>query len=90
MIAQALACNPDILIADEPTTALDVTVEARILDLIQDLQQRRKTSVIYISHDLSLVRRICDRVAVMYAGRIVEIGTTAEIFKTLVILIHKD
>ena len=81
MIAQALACNPDILIADEPTTALDVTVEARILDLIQDLQQRRKTSVVYISHDLSLVRRICDRVAVMYAGRIVEIGTTAEIFK---------
>ena len=81
MIAQALACNPDILIADEPTTALDVTVEARILDLIQDLQQRRQTSVVYISHDLSLVRRICDRVAVMYAGRIVEIGTNSEIFK---------
>ena len=81
MIAQALACNPDILIADEPTTALDVTVEARILDLIQELQQRRQTSVVYISHDLSLVRRICDRVAVMYAGRIVEIGTNNEIFK---------
>ena len=80
MIAQALACNPDILIADEPTTALDVTVEARILELIRDLQQRRKTSVLYISHDLSLVRRICDRVAVMYAGRIVEIGTTEEVF----------
>ncbi len=80
MIAQALACNPDLLIADEPTTALDVTVEARILELIRDLQQRRKTSVLYISHDLSLVRRICDRVAVMYAGRIVETGTTEEIF----------
>ncbi|MDE0346874.1 MAG: ABC transporter ATP-binding protein [Boseongicola sp.] len=80
MIAQALACNPDLLIADEPTTALDVTVEARILELIRDLQQRRKTSVLYISHDLSLVRRISDRVAVMYAGRIVEIGTTAEVF----------
>ena len=81
MIAQALACNPDLLIADEPTTALDVTVEARILDLIRDLQQRRKTSVLYISHDLSLVRRICDRVAVMYAGRIVEIGPSEEVFR---------
>jgi len=80
MIAQALACNPDLLIADEPTTALDVTVEARILELIRALQQRRKTSVLYISHDLSLVRRICDRVAVMYAGRIVEIGTTEDVF----------
>ncbi|MDG2405746.1 MAG: ABC transporter ATP-binding protein [Paracoccaceae bacterium] len=81
MIAQALACNPDLLIADEPTTALDVTVEARILDLIRDLQQRHKTSVLYISHDLSLVRRICDRVAVMYAGRIVEIGPSEEVFR---------
>jgi len=80
MIAQALACNPDLLIADEPTTALDVTVEARILELIRELQLKRKTSVLYISHDLSLVRRICDRVAVMYAGRIVEIGKAEEIF----------
>lgn len=80
MIAQALACNPDLLIADEPTTALDVTVEARILELIRELQQRRRTSVLYISHDLSLVRRISDRVAVMYAGRIVEIGPTGDVF----------
>lgn len=80
MIAQALACNPDLLIADEPTTALDVTVQARILDLISQLQKRRRTSVLYISHDLSLVRRICDRVAVMYAGRIVEIGETEALF----------
>jgi len=81
MIAQALACNPDLLIADEPTTALDVTVQARILELIRELQQRRRTAVLYISHDLSLVRRVCDRVAVMYAGRIAEIGTPTQIFR---------
>ncbi len=81
MIAQALACNPDLLIADEPTTALDVTVEARILELISELQTARGTSVLYISHDLSLVRRICDRTAVMYAGRIVEIGPSGDIFR---------
>jgi oligopeptide/dipeptide ABC transporter ATP-binding protein len=81
MIAQAIACNPDLLIADEPTTALDVTVQARILDLIRELQQRHQTAVLYISHDLSLVRRICDRVAVMYAGRIAEVGTPTQIFR---------
>lgn len=80
MIAQALACNPDLLIADEPTTALDVTIQAKILELIRDLQERHQTSVLYISHDLSLVRRVCDRIAVMYAGRIAEIGTTSEVF----------
>jgi oligopeptide/dipeptide ABC transporter ATP-binding protein len=80
LIAQALACDPDLLIADEPTTALDVTVQARILELIAELLQRHDTSVLYISHDLALVREICDRVAVMYAGRIVEIGTTGEVF----------
>jgi oligopeptide/dipeptide ABC transporter ATP-binding protein len=80
MIAQAIACNPDLLIADEPTTALDVTVQARVLDLIKDLQKRHKTSVLYISHDLSLVRRVCDRVAVMYAGKIVETGDAETIF----------
>ena len=80
MIAQALACNPDLLIADEPTTALDVTVQARIMELIRELQDRHRTAVLYISHDLSLVRRICDRTAVMYAGRIAEIGNADEIF----------
>jgi oligopeptide/dipeptide ABC transporter ATP-binding protein len=81
LIAQALACNPDLLIADEPTTALDVTIQARILELLAELQQRLETSVLYISHDLSLVKEICDRVAVMYAGRIVETGTTEEVFR---------
>ena len=80
MIAQALACDPDLLIADEPTTALDVTVQARILELVKELQQRHRTSVLYISHDLSLVSRVCDRVAVMYAGRIVETAATEVIF----------
>jgi oligopeptide/dipeptide ABC transporter ATP-binding protein len=81
LIAQALACNPDLLIADEPTTALDVTIQARILNLIAELQQRLGTSVLYISHDLSLVREISDRVAVMYAGRIAEIGRTEDLFR---------
>jgi oligopeptide/dipeptide ABC transporter ATP-binding protein len=81
LIAQALACNPDLLIADEPTTALDVTIQARILNLIAELQQRLGTSVLYISHDLSLVREICNRVAVMYAGRIVEIDETQDLFR---------
>ncbi len=80
MIAQALACKPDLLIADEPTTALDVTVQARIIELINELQERTKTSVLYISHDLSLVRRVCDRVAVMYAGRIAEVGSADQMF----------
>ena len=80
MIAQALACDPDLLIADEPTTALDVTIQARILDLIRELQQRRRTAVLYITHDLSLVRRLCDRVTVMYAGRIAERAGTGDVF----------
>ena len=81
MIAQALACDPDLLIADEPTTALDVTIQARILDLIRELQERHRTAVLYISHDLSLVRRVCDRVMVMYAGRLVEEGPTRRLFR---------
>ena len=80
MIAQALACDPDLLIADEPTTALDVTIQARILDLIAELQERHHTAVLYISHDLSLVRGICDRVVVMYAGRIAETASSPALF----------
>jgi oligopeptide/dipeptide ABC transporter ATP-binding protein len=80
MIAQGLACDPDLLIADEPTTALDVTIQARILDLIHELQDRHGTSVLYISHDLSLVRSISDRVAVMYAGQLAEVGDTSSLF----------
>ena len=80
MIAQAMACDPDVLIADEPTTALDTTVQARILELIVQLQRRHRAAVLYISHDLSLVRLVCDRVAVMYAGRVVEVGEAQEVF----------
>lgn len=80
MIAMALACQPELLIADEPTTALDVTVQARIIELINQLQERHQTAVLYISHDLSLVKRVCDRTAVMYAGRIAEIGDSEQIF----------
>jgi oligopeptide/dipeptide ABC transporter ATP-binding protein len=82
MIAQALACDPDLLIADEPTTALDVTIQARILDLIHDMQQRRGTAILYITHDLSLVRKFADRVAVMYAGRIVETGPATKVLES--------
>lgn len=81
MIAQALACDPDLLIADEPTTALDVTIQARILDLIRELQERHHTAVLFITHDLSVVRGICDRVMVMYAGQLAEDGPTRTLFR---------
>lgn len=80
MIALSLACKPDILIADEPTTALDVTIQSQILDLIDDLKAKLNTSVLFITHDLGVVAHVADRVAVMYAGRIIEIGTAEEIF----------
>lgn len=80
VIAIALACNPDLLICDEPTTALDVTVQAKILDLITDIQRKVGLSVIYITHDLGVVARVSDKVAVMYAGKIVEKGTVADVF----------
>ena len=80
VMAMALAGNPKILIADEPTTALDVTVQAQILDLLRSLQQRMNTATLLVSHDLGAVARVADRVAIMYAGRIVEIGTAQEIF----------
>lgn len=80
VIAIALACEPKILIADEPTTALDVTIQAQILDLMKDLQKKIGASVIFITHDLGVVANVADRVAVMYAGRIVEVGTADEVF----------
>lgn len=80
VIATALACNPKILIADEPTTALDVTIQAQILELMKDIQKRVDTSIIFITHDLGVVANVADRVAVMYGGMIVEIGTVDEIF----------
>lgn len=80
VIAIALACNPKILICDEPTTALDVTIQAQILELIDELQVKTNTSVIFITHDLGVVANVADRVAVMYAGKIVEYGTVDDIF----------
>ncbi len=80
MIAIALACNPELLIADEPTTALDVTVEAQILELINELKDRMKSAVIMISHDLAVISDIADKVAVMYSGRIVEYADVRSIF----------
>lgn len=81
MIAMALACRPRLLIADEPTTALDVTIQAQILELMKDLQQKTETSIILITHDLGVVAEMCERVIVMYAGRVVETGTVEEIFE---------
>lgn len=81
VIAMALACNPKILIADEPTTNLDVTIEAQILHLIRELRDRFNSSILYITHDFGVVAEICDRVAVMYAGNICEIAGVEEIFR---------
>ncbi|OZI71933.1 ABC transporter ATP-binding protein [Bordetella genomosp. 12] len=81
-IAINLACNPGLLIADEPTTALDITVRLQILDLLRELQAEQGTAIVFVTHDLHLVRRYCDDVAVMYAGRIVEQGPVARVFAT--------
>jgi dipeptide transport system ATP-binding protein len=80
VIAMALVCRPDVLIADEPTTALDVTIQAQILELFRDIQKKTGVSIILITHDLGVVAQVADRIAVMYAGKIVEIGTRREIF----------
>lgn len=80
MIAMALACNPELLIADEPTTALDVTIQAQVLNLMADLKKKINTSMIMISHDLGVVVKTCDKVAIMYAGEIVEIGPVEDIY----------
>lgn len=81
MIAMALACKPKLLIADEPTTALDVTIQAQILELMKEIQNESSTSIILITHDLGVVAEMCDYVVVMYAGKIVETGTAQEIFR---------
>jgi oligopeptide transport system ATP-binding protein len=80
VIAIALSCDPEILICDEPTTALDVTIQAKILELIKDIQKKKDLSVIYITHDLGVVAKVADFVNVMYAGRIIETGTVNDIF----------
>jgi oligopeptide/dipeptide ABC transporter ATP-binding protein len=80
MIAMALSCNPNVLIADEPTTALDVTIQAQILELLRGLQDKVGMAMILITHDLGVVAEVCDDVIVMYAGKVVEQGTVAEIF----------
>ncbi|MBY0030528.1 ABC transporter ATP-binding protein [Priestia aryabhattai] len=82
VIAMALVCNPEVLIADEPTTALDVTIQAQILELFKDIQQKTDVSIVLITHDLGVVAQVADRIAVMYAGKIVEIGTRRDIFYT--------
>lgn len=80
VIAMALACNPELLLADEPTTALDVTIQAQVLDMMDNLKKDFNTSMLLITHDLGIVAEMCDKVAVVYAGEIVEIGTAEELF----------
>jgi peptide/nickel transport system ATP-binding protein len=82
VIAIALACNPELLIADEPTTALDVTIQAQVLELMKELKKEFNTSLMLITHDLGIVAEVCDKVAIMYAGEIVEYGTLEEIFRS--------
>jgi len=79
LIASALACNPRLLLADEPTTALDVTIQAQILDLLKKINRERKTAILLVSHDIGLAAEFCDRIAVMYAGRIVEVGPAEQV-----------
>lgn len=80
VIAMALICEPELIIADEPTTALDVTIQAQILELFEEIQQKTGVSIILITHDLGVVAKIADRIAVMYAGKIIEVGTKEDIF----------
>ncbi|MCH4886319.1 ABC transporter ATP-binding protein [Acidaminobacter sp. JC074] len=81
IIAMALACDPKLLIADEPTTALDVTIQAQVLDMMEDLKHKLSTSMLLITHDLGVVSQICDKVAIMYAGEIIEFGTIYDVFE---------
>jgi oligopeptide/dipeptide ABC transporter ATP-binding protein len=81
LIAMALSCNPKLIIADEPTTALDVTIQAQILDLFNDIQEEYDTSIIYVTHNLGVAREVCDRIAVMYLGKIVETASYEELYR---------
>ena len=90
MIAMALVCKPEILIADEPTTALDVTIQAQILDLMNQLKKETGTSILFITHDLGVVAEVCDDVAVMYCGRVVERGDVKTIFAIRPTRIRRD
>ena len=81
MIALAISCNPELIIADEPTTALDVTIQAQVLDLLNELKEKFSTSIILITHDIGVIAEMCDRVSVMYAGNIVETANVVELFK---------
>ena len=81
LIAMAFACNPDVIIADEPTTALDVTIQAQVLDVLAEMQKKKNTALLLITHDLSVVRRMADRVAVMYSGKIMEEAPMKELFR---------
>ena len=81
VIAIALVCQPDLIIADEPTTALDVTIQAQVLAMIDELRTKLGTSMLLITHDLGIVAQMCDKVAIMYAGQIVEIGTVEDVFE---------
>lgn len=80
VIAMSIACSPELILADEPTTALDVTIQAQVLELMNELKEKLRTSLLLITHDLGVVAQVCDRVAIMYAGEIVESGTIAEVF----------
>ena len=80
MIAMALSCDPELLIADEPTTALDVTIQAQIVELLKELKDKLGMAIIFITHDLGVVSEICDKIIVMYAGKVVEEGTSRQIF----------
>ena len=80
LIAMAFACDPDVIIADEPTTALDVTIQAQVLEILSELQKKRNTALLLITHDLSVVRKMADRIAVMYSGKIVEEAPSKELF----------
>ena len=81
MIAMALSCHPELLIADEPTTALDVTIQAQVLDLMRNLQKEMGTAIMFITHDLGVIREICDRVVIMYCGEVVETAPVEELFQ---------